>query len=496
MAYAQSDHTYSIWDNNLDQRYHQLIYNAFQNWMDINTSLHFDQTYSYTGITIQFTNTTYQTTICNDINCMITVPIKSTDCNGITIHTSDNQIINLVMHEIGHYLGIQHNTNTSHLMYDINTTKNHHTRYNIPNMLDDNYFIEQLPIIHDINKLDDQLEPLYKEQQILEEKQRQILSEYGLTPDDIKDNLYSFRSSIVIRLSDIHDDMDDINLQINNVLKKRNVLLKDIECFLNIKIINDDITFIPINSRFRPITYYISDIDDKETPNMQHLTTLTHTAFNNWQSINPTLTFIETQNANAHILIIWDKFVQPEHLGLADCDYRYDYNCIVHISLGNTDCTNTFINLDDNTIRNTIEHEIGHVLGLGHHKDISHLMYGNDSFVIDPFDNLGFNMPEQYDYYYVGQKTIFDEMYDIELDIISIDNKLAELEQRLEDTLDMYGFTLSDLEYMGYVIDDDSFRDRYNSIVHEMNYIITSSSHLYDKYNELYDKYICYPNVL
>ncbi len=50
-------------------------------------------------------------------------------------------------------------------------------------------------------------------------------------------------------------------------------------------------------------------------------------------------------------------------------------------------------------LRRTISHEFGHNLGLLHHPDVCHLMYGgNDEHVQDPFDDLGYNIPDPYNW--------------------------------------------------------------------------------------------------
>ena len=42
----------------------------------------------------------------------------------------------------------------------------------------------------------------------------------------------------------------------------------------------------------------------------------------------------------------------------------------------------------------TLYHEIGHLVGLGHTKDLNHLMYGVNPPPTEPFNDLGFNIPD------------------------------------------------------------------------------------------------------
>ena len=53
----------------------------------------------------------------------------------------------------------------------------------------------------------------------------------------------------------------------------------------------------------------------------------------------------------------------------------------------------------------TLYHEIGHLVGLGHNKNSNHLMFGvNNPSPSDPFDNLGFNIPNVTKYKYTTER--------------------------------------------------------------------------------------------
>ena len=497
IAYGQ-EYTYTIiYDDqvgDIPKSYENLVHKAFQNWMILNPSLNFKYNIGAVDIIIIYSNDTDQTTPCNHLDCMITVPIHGTDCTGKYVKTSNNQLINLIMHDIGHYLGIPHNSNTTHLMYDIDNIRTVPNKYTIPKQLPNNYYEKQIPIMNDINTLNDKLNSLYQEQLPLYNQQKSILAEYGLTQNDLKDkSIFNFHSSVMIRLSPIQDELNTINTKITNIQNNKDKLIEQANCFFNLRIQDDDIITIPLNSKFRPITYYIGDTD---LPNQRELFDIVRVSFQSWQDINPTLTFIEREHANSNILVLWEEIVQAEHIGLADCDYRYDHNCILIISIGDYNCNNRFVQLDPKTIQSTVEHEIGHVLGLGHHKNTEHLMFSQGYPEPEPtFNDLGFNIPEGYGYYYTGQKDILDKMNVIDLELTPIKDKFNILEYDKDELLVQYGLTEIDLEYMGYVIDDDSFRDKYNSIVHEMNYLIDMMRPLFDQHNKLHESWSCFPNV-
>ena len=65
----------------------------------------------------------------------------------------------------------------------------------------------------------------------------------------------------------------------------------------------------------------------------------------------------------------------------------------VVISEGVIDCKGDFQQRTKETLIWTLYHEIGHLVGLGHTKDLNHLMYGVNPSPTEPFNDLGFNIP-------------------------------------------------------------------------------------------------------
>ena len=121
--------------------------------------------------------------------------------------------------------------------------------------------------------------------------------------------------------------------------------------------------------------------------------------FYRWTKYNPEITFEYTTDGYNELFIHWEK-APKEHIGLQE-------GKSIMIGLGQYDCKGKWQQYSKETLSDTISHETGHYLGLEHHKDKRHLMYGDDEFVRDPFDTLGYSIPPQlteYDTYVEGKK--------------------------------------------------------------------------------------------
>ena len=282
------------------------------------------------------------------------------------------------------------------------------------------------------------------------------------------------------------------------------------------------------------ITYSVGVPSSLTHPDI--LTEALHVAITTWESHNPGMLFVQSDNAD--IRIEWTLYLSEEHAGLATCNEFFNINsidCTLDISLGDYDCTGEYVQGDVNFVTGIIMHEIGHALGLEHTTDEAHLMYGTDN--ADSFDTKGFSVPEALPNLYVGQSDMDDAITEIGDAIDEIDRKIAELDVLMEQVnakLDMISenITASDNRYeeleMQYAVyesrdlseseyarameiydalnlESDNYNhliDQYNGIVGESAVLVDESNMLIDEYNELaerqaiiIDEYNCYPNI-
>ena len=129
------------------------------------------------------------------------------------------------------------------------------------------------------------------------------------------------------------------------------------------------------------------------------------------------------------------------------------------IGLGITDCNGKWHAMDQTALTRTIAHEVGHVMGLGHHVNKSHLMSGDARPEPDiDFDESGLTIPALERGYYGSYSTLKSE-YDA-LDVKRIELLLEYRE--LSGDLDSIRLALNMTDGI-----------EYNRLVHEYNYVVS-----------------------
>ncbi len=104
---------------------------------------------------------------CNSVlfgilsHCVLDISIGDSDCNGNFVQNDENMVSNILMHEIGHALGLGHTYETGHLMYSYESPEiDFDTKgYVVPQRLEELY-VGQQALLQQENELAEQIEAL------------------------------------------------------------------------------------------------------------------------------------------------------------------------------------------------------------------------------------------------------------------------------------------------------------------------------------------------
>ena len=189
-------------------------------------------------------------------------------------------------------------------------------------------------------------------------------------------------------------------------------------------------------------------------------------ALHAWTDINPRLEFQRVHDTpfGRAFAITWQKnpiFIQEsENLLISGQRMSLSPNTDnILIGLGITDCNGKWHAMDQTSLTRTIAHEVGHVMGLGHHVNKSHLMSGDarPEPEID-FDESGLTIPALERGYYGSYSTLKSEYDALEVKRIEL---LLEY-RKLSGDLDSLRLALNMTD-----------GGEYNRLVHEYNYVVS-----------------------
>ncbi len=101
-----------------------------------------------------------------------------------------------------------------------------------------------------------------------------------------------------------------------------------------------------------------------------HASNVVYESTRAWEDANPELKFYEVDDpSDADFIVRWVKDFGGEILGYAYGDE------LIEVGLGDSDCYGSWQPFSTNFVRDTMSHEIGHILGLEHVDDVNHIMH-------------------------------------------------------------------------------------------------------------------------
>jgi predicted Zn-dependent protease with MMP-like domain len=161
-------------------------------------------------------------------HCVLDISIGAQDCNSNFVQNDENMVVNILMHEIGHAMGLGHTSEENHLMYSTESPEiNYDTKgYSIPERFEELYVGQKLMLSQEkeiesqIKLLDDKIareESQYDEYY----KQYEFYEGKTLPPKEFEKAQRAY---------------DKINIQaekINDLIEQQNKLITQINDILN-----------------------------------------------------------------------------------------------------------------------------------------------------------------------------------------------------------------------------------------------------------------------
>lgn len=239
-----------------------------------------------------------------------------------------------------------------------------------------------------------------------------------------------------------------------------------------------------------PITYGFSEsIMRAYSYNYTETVLAIQEGFSAWSEINPNLTFARTDAEPT--IEIYPTDYSEEHVGLACIDCLLDL-AYMDIILYSYDCNGARVYYTPDSIRNTVAHELGHILGLEHHEDGNHLMHG-DEYMQHPFLTLGYAIPELLPEWLIGEE-------ELDAELTMLDGVLNQTEAELAEMwMDLDRFANNHTVERGsdgtIYFDTQSRVNQYNRMIGEYNDLVDDYNLMIGEYNDLTEEYNCLLNV-
>jgi len=209
---------------------------AIETWESSNPNLEFNQSEN-SNIEIRWqayaSSTHTGLATCSSVlygilnHCVLDISVGVEDCNGNFVQDDENMVANILMHEIGHALGLGHTSETGHLLYSTESPQiSFDTKgYVIPDRFEELY-VGQKAIVQQEKEIRAELESLdikiSREQSQYDEykKQYQYYEGKTLSADDFKkaERAFDKLNSQVEKVNALIDKQNQLIDKINEIV--------------------------------------------------------------------------------------------------------------------------------------------------------------------------------------------------------------------------------------------------------------------------------------
>jgi len=210
---------------------------AITTWKEDNPQLEFIQSDS-SNIEIRWQKYASSThtglATCNSVlfgilsHCVLDISVGAEDCNGDFIQNDENMVINILMHEIGHSLGLGHSSQTDHLMFSTESPQItfDNKGYVVPQRFEELYVGQKL-LLQQEKEIRSNIESL--DVKISREKSQydEYLKQYNyyegktLTPDEYE------------KAQKVFEKVNSQGTKINTMIDEQNLMIEQINEIVN-----------------------------------------------------------------------------------------------------------------------------------------------------------------------------------------------------------------------------------------------------------------------